>query len=200
MDISNASLLDEGTAAAEAVNLVLNHSKSNTVYVADDCHPQTIGVVKVRRMFGGVPPSRERRWSAGSTSRADACGPLDSRPVSVFSFSLFARGVLAGCNRRVCLWVCCHQTRAEAMGVKVVVGPASKAGAAGKNYAGVLLQYPNTDGTVESYGACLHACVRKCRRADDVLPCAPLPVVEWVVCDVFLSVSSCAACCRRAGR
>jgi hypothetical protein len=38
------------------------------------------------------------------------------------------------------------------MGVTVVVGPASKAGVAGKNYAGVLLQYPNTDGSVVSYG------------------------------------------------
>ncbi len=38
------------------------------------------------------------------------------------------------------------------MGVTVVVGPASKAGAAGKNYAGVLLQYPSTDGSVVSYG------------------------------------------------
>jgi glycine dehydrogenase len=47
MDIANASLLDEGTAAAEAINLVLNHSKSNTVFVAEDCHPQTIAVVKV---------------------------------------------------------------------------------------------------------------------------------------------------------
>jgi hypothetical protein len=38
------------------------------------------------------------------------------------------------------------------MGVTVVVGPASKAGVAGKNYAGVLLQYPNTSGSVVSYG------------------------------------------------
>ena len=38
------------------------------------------------------------------------------------------------------------------MGVEVVVGPAAKAGAAGKGYAGVLLQYPNTSGSVVSYG------------------------------------------------
>ncbi len=48
MDVANASLLDEGTAAAEAVNLVLNHSKSSKVFVADDVHPQTIGLVQVR--------------------------------------------------------------------------------------------------------------------------------------------------------
>ena len=51
MDIANASLLDEGTAAAEAVNLVLANSKSRTVFVAEDVHPQTIGVIKVRMVF-----------------------------------------------------------------------------------------------------------------------------------------------------
>jgi glycine cleavage system pyridoxal-binding protein P len=39
----------------------------------------------------------------------------------------------------------------EALGVKVVVGPASKAGNQ-KDLAGVLLQYPNTKGAVLSYG------------------------------------------------
>ncbi|NQW07736.1 MAG: aminomethyl-transferring glycine dehydrogenase, partial [Candidatus Pelagibacter sp.] len=50
MDIANASLLDEGTAAAEAVELSYRVSKndSNKVFVSKDCHPQTIDVIKTR--------------------------------------------------------------------------------------------------------------------------------------------------------
>ena len=50
MDISNASLLDEGTAAAEAVNLAFNSvkGKRKSIFVADDVHPQTIEIVKTR--------------------------------------------------------------------------------------------------------------------------------------------------------
>ena len=50
MDIANASLLDEGTAAAEAVGLSYRVSKndSNKVFISKDCHPQTIDVIKTR--------------------------------------------------------------------------------------------------------------------------------------------------------
>ncbi len=50
MEIANASLLDEATAAAEAMTLAQRSakSKSNVFVVAADCHPQTIAVVKTR--------------------------------------------------------------------------------------------------------------------------------------------------------
>ena len=50
MDIANASLLDEGTAAAEAMGLSYRVSKSETkkVFISKNCHPQTIEVVKTR--------------------------------------------------------------------------------------------------------------------------------------------------------
>ena len=50
MDIANASLLDEGTAAAEAMGLShrLNKSDSNLVFVSENCHPQTIDVIQTR--------------------------------------------------------------------------------------------------------------------------------------------------------
>ncbi|GAB3475816.1 aminomethyl-transferring glycine dehydrogenase [Marinomonas epiphytica] len=50
MEISNASLLDEATAAAEAMTLMKrsNRKKSNLLFVADHCLPQTIDVVKTR--------------------------------------------------------------------------------------------------------------------------------------------------------
>ncbi len=50
MEISNASLLDEATAAAEAMTLMArsNRKKSNLLFVASNCLPQTIDVVKTR--------------------------------------------------------------------------------------------------------------------------------------------------------
>ncbi|NUS37863.1 MAG: aminomethyl-transferring glycine dehydrogenase, partial [Lysobacter sp.] len=50
MEIANASLLDEGTAAAEAMTLAKRSakSKSNTFYVSNGVHPQTLEVVRQR--------------------------------------------------------------------------------------------------------------------------------------------------------
>ena len=87
LDIANASLLDEGTAAAEAVNLCRALSKnaaSKTVFVSSQCHPQTIAVV---------------------------------------------------------------QTRARALGLRVIVGDVSACDFAQKPFA-ILLQLPATDGTL----------------------------------------------------
>ncbi|HCG9118941.1 TPA: aminomethyl-transferring glycine dehydrogenase [Vibrio parahaemolyticus] len=55
MEIANASLLDEATAAAEAMTLCkrAGKSKSNVFFVADNVHPQTIEVVKTRAKFIG---------------------------------------------------------------------------------------------------------------------------------------------------
>jgi len=50
MDIANASLLDEATAAAEAVTMArrLAQNPVQAVFVDQDCHPQTIAVVETR--------------------------------------------------------------------------------------------------------------------------------------------------------
>jgi glycine dehydrogenase len=50
MPIANASMLDEATAAAEAMTLAKRSVKnrSNVVIVAGDCHPQTIEVIRTR--------------------------------------------------------------------------------------------------------------------------------------------------------
>ena len=90
LPIANASLLDEGTAAAEAVTMVhgiVGKDGRDTFLVAKDLHPQTIEVV---------------------TARAEA------------------RGVM----------------------VKVVATEKMKPN---KSTAGVVLQYPNTTGSVEDY-------------------------------------------------
>jgi glycine dehydrogenase len=50
MPMANASMLDEATAAAEAMTLAKRsvRSKSNVMVVAGDCHPQTIEVLRTR--------------------------------------------------------------------------------------------------------------------------------------------------------
>jgi len=56
MGIANASMLDEGTAAAEAMTLIqrVGKSASKVFYVADDVLPQTLEVVQTRAKPIGV--------------------------------------------------------------------------------------------------------------------------------------------------
>ena len=59
MEIANASLLDEGTAAAESMTLlhrvrVGNNKDSNTLFVSKNCFPQTIEILKTRAKPLGI--------------------------------------------------------------------------------------------------------------------------------------------------
>src|SRR6185503_13115798 len=55
MEIANASLLDEATAAAEAMTLChAVSSERNIFFVADNCHPQTMEVVRTRAKPLGI--------------------------------------------------------------------------------------------------------------------------------------------------
>src|ERR1043166_3823854 len=89
LDIANASLLDEGTAAAEAMTLCRASvgSERTTFFVAHNCHPQTIEIV---------------------------------------------------------------QTRAEPLGIKVIVGDFSSF-KFDETVFGALVQYPATDGAIFDY-------------------------------------------------
>ena len=99
LEISNASLLDEATAAAEAMAMALaikGSDQKRSFFVADHCHPQTIAVV---------------------------------------------------------------QTRAEPLGIEVVVGKLEKliGGPADPKLFGALVQYPGTDGVVANMAAAAQA-------------------------------------------
>ncbi|MGG6293835.1 aminomethyl-transferring glycine dehydrogenase [Leptolyngbya sp. AN02str] len=56
LEIANASLLDEGTAAAEAMSMSygLHKGKANVFWVSEACHPQTIDVVRTRALPLGI--------------------------------------------------------------------------------------------------------------------------------------------------
>jgi glycine dehydrogenase len=51
LEVANASLLDEGTSAAEAMHMLHAYSKkkdANKFFVSDECFPQTIDILKTR--------------------------------------------------------------------------------------------------------------------------------------------------------
>lgn len=53
MELANASLLDEATAAAEAMSFCkrAGKNKSNVFFISDDVHPQTIDVLQTRAQY-----------------------------------------------------------------------------------------------------------------------------------------------------
>jgi glycine dehydrogenase len=113
LPLANASLLDEATAAAEAMAMcrALADGERRTFLVDEGCHPQTIAVV---------------------------------------------------------------ETRAEPLGIEVVVGPI---GEVGPEVFGLLLQYPTSDGRVEDQRdliARAHAAGAKVAMAADLLALAIL--------------------------
>lgn len=67
LDVANASLLDESTAAAEAMTMAKRASKSktNAFFVDENCHPQNIAVIQTRaeplgiEVIVGAPDSVE---------------------------------------------------------------------------------------------------------------------------------------------
>ena len=72
MDIANASMLDEATAAAEAMTLAMRSSKgnSNVFYVAADVFPQTREVIETRAKPLGI---EVRTCASGQESLANDC-------------------------------------------------------------------------------------------------------------------------------
>ncbi len=57
LDVANASLLDEGTAAAEAIAMASAANKvpgADTIFVDAECHPQTVAIVQTRAEALGI--------------------------------------------------------------------------------------------------------------------------------------------------
>ncbi|MEP7208194.1 MAG: glycine dehydrogenase, partial [Casimicrobiaceae bacterium] len=79
MAIANASLLDEGTAAAEAMTLCqrMGRSRHARFFVADDVLPQTLGVVRTRAEPLGI---EVMTGPAGEAAAADVFAVLLQYP------------------------------------------------------------------------------------------------------------------------
>lgn len=108
--MSVASLLDESSAAAEAMSMCVSVSKNRKkFFVSQDVHPQTIGLVK---------------------------------------------------------------TRAQAIGVEVVVGDHSTSDVDSGKYCGAMVQYPNTYGRVESEGESYQDFAKRAHDGGAMVICA----------------------------
>ena len=101
MDIANASMLDEGTAAAEAMTLIMRVGKSNSkvFYVAADVLPQTREIIETR----ATPLGIEVRTCNGTDALENECfGALlqypgvngDIRDYREYASAMHAKGAM----------------------------------------------------------------------------------------------------------
>lgn len=85
MELANASLLDEGTAAAEAMAMLHNQRKgakrkeADVFFVSDKCHPQTIDVLLTRAEPVGIK-IEVGNYRELDVTRADVFGVLVQYP------------------------------------------------------------------------------------------------------------------------
>ncbi len=133
-DLANASMLDEATAAAEAMTLLrrAGRSKNEGFFVDADCHPQTIAVVQTRAEPLGIEltvgdPSTDLDPSTvfgallaqpGSSGRL-----LDLAPIID---AVHEAGALVAVTTD--LFACCLLTPPGELGADVVVGSAQRFG------------------------------------------------------------------------
>jgi glycine dehydrogenase len=94
LDIANASLLDEATAAAEAMAMSHRAGATGDIYFVDDrCHPQVIAVVETRAEPLGIEVRRGRAESADLSGVFGALVPYpctDGTLIDVEGFSALA--------------------------------------------------------------------------------------------------------------
>ena len=83
LPLANASLLDEGTSAAEAMAMCFGvaRGKRRGFFVAEDCHPQTLGVVRTRADSMGLVLHVGPAESADPAAM-DLCGALLQYPTT----------------------------------------------------------------------------------------------------------------------
>jgi glycine dehydrogenase len=83
LPIANASLLDEATAAAEAMSMCVAASRGrrHRFFVSDDCHPQTIEVVRTRALAAGIELDVGAHARL-TEPREDLCGALLQYPTT----------------------------------------------------------------------------------------------------------------------
>lgn len=83
MEVSNASMLDEGSAAAEAMAMIartVNSKAKNQFFVSKDVHPQTLEVMKTRAHHSGMELLIGDHRSTDFSSLPKLCGALVQYP------------------------------------------------------------------------------------------------------------------------
>ncbi|XP_026668204.1 glycine dehydrogenase (decarboxylating), mitochondrial isoform X2 [Ceratina calcarata] len=88
MEVANASLLDEGTAAAEALALAHRSNKRKKLFVSDKVHPQTISVISTRVTSLGLDLEIGDVFQV-DTSKKDIAGILFQYPDTTGSIHTF---------------------------------------------------------------------------------------------------------------
>ncbi len=94
LEISNASMLDEGTAAAEAMMLChrVKDIETGTFFVSERCHPQTIDIVRTRAKPLGITVVTGDHRTFDCAKAGDLFGVLIQYPDttgSIHDFSAF---------------------------------------------------------------------------------------------------------------
>jgi glycine dehydrogenase len=80
MDVANSSLLDEGTAAAEAMTMaVASKPKGKTFFADHNCHPQTLDVLRTRAEAMGIELS-VGDWQSLTVATGELVGALVQYP------------------------------------------------------------------------------------------------------------------------
>lgn len=140
MDIANASLLDEGTAAAEAMSLAFRSRKKRIFYVSHKVHPQTIGVVKTRASALGIDVV-VTDLNTIDFSKKDSCGTLFQYPDTEGAVD-DCRDLIEKCHNGGALAVCAADLLALTilrppgeLGVDIAVGTSQRFGVP-LNYGG----------------------------------------------------------------
>jgi glycine dehydrogenase len=136
LEIANASLLDEATAAAEAMALSLHahKGKSRLFLVSDDCHPQTIAVVSTRARPLGVEVRVVKSDAVAAVCAERPFGVLVQYPASDGAVRdpapVIAAAKAAGALAVVAsdLLALCLLKPPGAMGADVVVGSSQRFG------------------------------------------------------------------------
>ncbi|GLV44459.1 uncharacterized protein CBL_10263 [Carabus blaptoides fortunei] len=133
MEVANASLLDEGTAAAEALSLCFRQNKRRKMFISDKMHPQTISVVETRLYSLGLTAEIGDVSTANFTNR-DIAGVLFQYPDTegnVLDFATIAdeahaNGTLVCCATDL-LSLCLLRPPSE-FGVDIAVGTSQRLG------------------------------------------------------------------------
>lgn len=84
LPLAGASLLDEATAAAEAMSMCfsMHEQERKTFLVASDCHPQTIGLIKTRADGLGIKLGIDASANLAKHLSPDVCGLILQYPTT----------------------------------------------------------------------------------------------------------------------